>query len=134
MACFFFRGVKHLHIFGPLHTLQILSRQYQNRSQTPLTYPSPSIDPSSQPEHEPEEVRLLPERRPNPHVERRQNVDVFTVFDGLETRALDSNNTMYCIDATYPKVQHLVITCNGAWLAAQAGVLDGKVATTNKSC
>lgn len=105
-----------------------------NRSHTPLTYPSPSIDPSSQPEHEPEEVHLLPERRPNPHVERRQNVDVFTVLDGLETRAPDSNNTMYCIAATYPKVQYLVITCTGAWLAAQAGVLDGKVATTNKSC
>lgn len=36
------------------------------------------------------------------------------------------------IRETYPKVQYMITVCTGSWLAARAGVLDGRRATSNK--
>ena len=45
-------------------------------------------------------------------------------------RALTS--TVDFIRTTYPKLRYLITICVGSGLAAQAGVLDGKRATTHK--
>lgn len=37
------------------------------------------------------------------------------------------------IRKTYPKLKYLLTICTGAGVAAKAGVLDGKRATTNKA-
>ncbi|KAG2018776.1 hypothetical protein CC2G_008167 [Coprinopsis cinerea AmutBmut pab1-1] len=37
------------------------------------------------------------------------------------------------IRQVYPRLQHLITVCTGSWLVAQAGILDGRKATTNKA-
>ncbi|KAK0473545.1 class I glutamine amidotransferase-like protein [Armillaria luteobubalina] len=60
------------------------------------------------------------------------SLDVLIVPGGLGTRASNLNATIDYIAATYPSLQYLITVCTGATLAARAGVLDGKNATTNK--
>ncbi|KAJ8607383.1 hypothetical protein MRB53_040329 [Persea americana] len=38
------------------------------------------------------------------------------------------------VAAAYPRVKYLITVCTGSRLAAEAGVLSGKRATTNKKC
>jgi putative intracellular protease/amidase len=42
------------------------------------------------------------------------------------------NNTITLVKERYPTFQYLITVCTGAGIAARAGVLDGKHATTNK--
>lgn len=62
------------------------------------------------------------------------SLDVLFVPGGAGTRLpqpqLDS--VINFINTTYPSLQYLVTVCTGASLAARAGVLDGRNATTNK--
>lgn len=41
--------------------------------------------------------------------------------------------TVEFVKKTYPKLKYIITVCNGASIAAMAGVLDGKRATTNKA-
>ncbi|KAK0245391.1 class I glutamine amidotransferase-like protein [Armillaria nabsnona] len=61
-----------------------------------------------------------------------ESLDVLIVPGGLGTWASNLNATIDYIAATYPSLQYLITVCTGATLAARAGVLDGKNATTNK--
>jgi transcriptional regulator GlxA family with amidase domain len=45
---------------------------------------------------------------------------------------VDNSKLINFIRNRYPKLQYLITVCTGAALAAQAGVLDGHNATTNK--
>lgn len=60
------------------------------------------------------------------------NIDVLIVPGGAGTRG---NRTLEIdfIRKTFPSVQYLITVCTGAALAAQAGVLAGEKATTNKN-
>ncbi|KAG4430175.1 hypothetical protein IFR05_014334 [Cadophora sp. M221] len=61
-------------------------------------------------------------------------LDVLLIPGGIGTRApaplLDS--TVQYVRDVYPSLQYLVTVCTGSGIAARAGVLDGKKATTNK--
>ena len=70
---------------------------------------------------------------PTHTLEDAPDLDVLIVPGGLGTRAPDLNTTIDYITATYPKLQYFLSVCTGAGLAARAGVLDGKRATTNKA-
>jgi transcriptional regulator GlxA family with amidase domain len=43
------------------------------------------------------------------------------------------NATIDFVRTTYPNLQYLITICTGAGIAARAGVLDGRKATTNKA-
>ncbi|KAK2627700.1 hypothetical protein QTJ16_002346 [Diplocarpon rosae] len=62
------------------------------------------------------------------------DLDVLIVPGGLGTRApgtlLDA--PIEFVRARYPTVRYLISVCTGAVIAARAGVLDGRCATTNK--
>ncbi|KAJ1323366.1 cyclohexyl-isocyanide hydratase [Microdochium nivale] len=69
-----------------------------------------------------------------------QNLDVLFVPGGLGTRAAKSpdpelrlTELVQYIRDTYPSLKYIVSVCTGAQLVAQAGVLDGRTATTNKA-
>lgn len=61
-------------------------------------------------------------------------LDVLIVPGGAGTRAPSPvlNTTIAFVKERFPTVQYLLTVCTGAGIAARAGVLDGKYATTNK--
>jgi transcriptional regulator GlxA family with amidase domain len=59
-------------------------------------------------------------------------LDVLLVPGGQGTRSPEVNGVIEFIGKTYPTLQYLITICTGSGLAARAGLLDGKRATTNK--
>jgi transcriptional regulator GlxA family with amidase domain len=59
-------------------------------------------------------------------------LDVLLLHGGAATRAPNLNSTFQFVRDRYPSLQYLITVCTGAGIAARAGVLDGKRATTNK--
>ena len=59
-------------------------------------------------------------------------LDVLFVPGGAGVRDPAIQSSIDFIRKTYPTLQYLVTVCTGAGVAARAGVLDGKNATTNK--
>ncbi|KAI1338537.1 DJ-1/PfpI family protein [Xylariaceae sp. FL0016] len=60
------------------------------------------------------------------------DIEVLVVPGGPGIRAPDVSAITDFIADTYPKLRYLFTICTGAGLAAKAGVLDGRRATTNK--
>ncbi|KAJ4147606.1 hypothetical protein LMH87_002118 [Akanthomyces muscarius] len=61
------------------------------------------------------------------------DIDVLFVPGGGGVRTGNISAAVDFVRATYPKVRYLITVCTGAGVAAKAGVLDGKRATTNKA-
>jgi transcriptional regulator GlxA family with amidase domain len=61
-------------------------------------------------------------------------LDVLIVPGGIGTRAPSPilNSTIAFVKDRFPTLQYFLTVCTGAGIAARAGVLDGKYATTNK--
>jgi putative intracellular protease/amidase len=61
-------------------------------------------------------------------------LDVLIIPGGIGSRAPVPllSNTIAFVKGRYPTLQYLITVCTGAGIAARAGVLDGKHATTNK--
>jgi len=59
-------------------------------------------------------------------------LDVLLVPGGQGTRAPGITSAIDYIQHVFPKLQYLITICTGSGLAARAGVLDAKSATTNK--
>ncbi|KAJ6786984.1 hypothetical protein PWT90_04117 [Aphanocladium album] len=62
-----------------------------------------------------------------------QDLDVLFVPGGGGERLGNITAAVDFVRTTYPKVKYLITVCTGAGVAARAGVLDGKRATTNKA-
>ncbi|KAI0008477.1 DJ-1/PfpI family protein [Xylariaceae sp. FL0662B] len=62
-----------------------------------------------------------------------EDIEVLIVPGGPGVRAPDLSAVTDFIRDTYPKLRYLITVCTGSGLAAKAGVLDGRRATTNKS-
>ncbi|KAF2477697.1 class I glutamine amidotransferase-like protein [Lindgomyces ingoldianus] len=59
--------------------------------------------------------------------------DVLIVPGGPGIRSPYLNSTLKYIRETTPNAKHVITICTGAGLAARAGILNGKKATTNKT-
>ncbi|KAF7162610.1 hypothetical protein CNMCM5623_007835 [Aspergillus felis] len=125
-------GFEVLDVFGPLEALNTFSRpefrsQYANFS---LSVLSTSLDP----------VSAMPANRFNQSVVPTHTfadaprLDVLLVPGGLGSDKQEKTQPVVdFIREQYPNLQYLITVCTGADLAARAGVLDGKRATTNKA-
>lgn len=126
-----FPGFQALDAFGPLDCLNVLS----------ITHPlilsvlSSTLDPVTS------KTSMT-----NPHVIGQQIVpthtfatapplDVLLVPGGVGTRGSSPAvlDTIAFIKQTYPSLKYLITVCTGSGLAARAGVLDGRKATSNKN-
>jgi len=59
-------------------------------------------------------------------------IDVLLVPGGQGTRAKEITSSIEYMKLIYPTLQYLITICTGSGLAARAGLLNGKQATTNK--
>ncbi|KAH7115857.1 ThiJ/PfpI [Dendryphion nanum] len=60
-------------------------------------------------------------------------IDVLLIPGGPGVTSGNVTAVVDFVRRTYPSVKYLLTTCTGAGIAARAGVLDGKRATTNKA-
>lgn len=67
-------------------------------------------------------------------LESNQTLDVLIIPGGIGVRNPDLSPEIDFLRAVFPsRVKYLITICTGSSIAARAGVLDGKRATTNKS-
>lgn len=60
-------------------------------------------------------------------------LDVLIIPGGAGAKRDDIAPIFDFVKRTYPSLQYLFAVCTGSWIAARAGVLDGKRATSNKA-
>jgi transcriptional regulator GlxA family with amidase domain len=124
-----FPGFQALDVFGPLDALNTLSRTHD----ITLAILSSTLD----------SVTTKAPRFPNAIGQSvvpthtftsAPPLDVLLVPGGQGTRGSTPSNeeVISYIREVYPRLKYLITICTGAGLAARAGVLDGKRATTNK--
>lgn len=125
-------GFQALDIFGPLDALNSLSLAYP----LSLSVIAQTFDPVS---------TKPPGALGNPRSEFGQSItpthtfttappiDVLIVPGGIGNRdPANVEEVVKYIAKAYPTLKYLITVCTGSGLAARAGVLDGKRATTNK--
>ncbi|OAX79467.1 hypothetical protein ACJ72_06211, partial [Emergomyces africanus] len=61
-----------------------------------------------------------------------EHIDVLIVPGGFGTRHETIKPAVKFLAERYPRLRYLLTVCTGSYVAAQAGILDGKKATTNK--
>lgn len=129
-----FPAFQALDVFGPLDALNMLSRSYKMN----LYILAETLDPVC--------TRPVPDTRhggvgsdfaqrvlPTHTFATAPPLDVLLVPGGLGTRLLPGiASAVGFVRAVFPRLQYLITICTGAGVAARAGVLDGRRATTNK--
>lgn len=135
-----FPGFQALDVFGPLDILNIVARY----KKVELSIIAATLDPVST-----SVATLFPEQQDvwNPAgstIEQAvvpthtfdnppEKIDVLLVPGGVGTRhEASSAPVIEFIEKIYPSLRYFLTVCTGSALAARAGVLDGKRATTNK--
>ncbi|KAH6892809.1 DJ-1/PfpI family protein [Coprinopsis sp. MPI-PUGE-AT-0042] len=119
-------GFQALDVFGPIDALNVLSMHYP----TKLHIVAETLDPVS---------TKSPQNHECPGSAFSESiVPTHTFTDAPEVvggtvRPVDMSSAINYIRQVYPRLQYLITVCTGSWLAARAGVLDGKRATTNKA-
>ncbi|KAK7457163.1 hypothetical protein VKT23_010463 [Stygiomarasmius scandens] len=126
-----------LDVFGPLDALNILSLNYSinlhllSTTLDPVSTKVPSDLPVNKANSDFSESIVPTATFDNPP----ENLDVLIVPGGFGTHASDEvlAPRINFIRDTYPNLQYLITVCTGSWLAARAGVLDNRNATSNKA-
>ncbi|KAL0942695.1 dj-1 family protein [Colletotrichum truncatum] len=139
-----FPAFQALDVFGPLDALNMLSRSYDMNLYTIAE----SLDPVSTKQipgaqQQPGAIPAAPSAPtansdfgqtilPTHTFQTAPPLDVLIVPGGQGTRYAGIRTAIEFIKERFPELQHLITVCTGAGVAARAGVLDGKRATTNK--
>lgn len=124
-----FPGFQALDAFGPLDCINVLSWS-ENIS---LSLLASSLDPvTTKPPTLPGAIgqSIVPTHT----FGTAPPLDVLLIPGGLGTMGYSPilQEIISFIRRVYPQLKHLITVCTGSGLAAQAGVLDGKRATSNK--
>ena len=124
-----FPGFQALDVFGPLDALNFTSK----RQPLSLSVLHTSLAPVSTLVGE-TPGRIGQSVVPTHTYETApEDIEVLLVPGGMGTR--DAENVQRVrefIKESYPRLRYLLTVCTGSAIAAQAGVLDGKEATSNK--
>lgn len=134
-------GFELLDVFAPLDTLQYLAHHHHlnlhllARTLAPVTTRPPL--PNSNPHNSSFWPALTPTATFADALADKSeiDIDVLVVPGGVGVRAsaADLAAEIGFIRAVFPRLRYLVTICTGSSLAARAGVLDGRRATTNKA-
>jgi putative intracellular protease/amidase len=125
------RAFSVMDVFGPLELFQALSRQ----TYLDLVLLSRTLDPATT---EPEHMKhgnssFFPTVNPTHTYANAPPIDVLVVPGGMGSRSPDLGPEIEYIQKVFPDLKYLITICTGSGIAAQAGVLDGHRATTNKA-
>ncbi|KAG2418868.1 hypothetical protein HFD88_001970 [Aspergillus terreus] len=124
-----FPGFQGLDAFGPLDILNTLSWTHS----LTISVLADTLTPTStkSPLHPSATGQLI--QPTHTFSSPPAGIDVLLVPGGLGTRDLAATApAVSFIRDVFPRLQYLITVCTGATLAARAGVLDGRRATTNK--
>jgi putative intracellular protease/amidase len=126
------RAFAPLDVFGPVEILQALSRQ----THLELSLLGRTLDPVSS---EPANAAMnkfnssfFPAVVPTHTYADGPAIDVLIIPGGAASRSPDLGPEIEYIKKIFPSLEYLITICTGAGIAAQAGVMDGHRATTNK--
>jgi transcriptional regulator GlxA family with amidase domain len=127
-----FPAFQAIDVFGPLDALNFLSRTRQMN----LSIIAGTMDPVStrtrHPPMNPFNSSFAQSIVPTHTFRNAPKLDVLLVPGGVGALAPDLDPLRDYIRRVFPSLQYVVGVCNGAGIMAEAGILDGKFATTNK--
>ncbi|KAF4433767.1 DJ-1 family [Fusarium acutatum] len=128
-----YRSFDSIDVFGPLNPLWYLAFSLQLN--LALIAPSLSpvwvepVDPALNKQNSSFWFSINPTHT---YADPPKDIEVLLVPGGPGSRMSDVDEVINFVKKTYPGLKYLITTCTGAGIAARAGVLDGKRATTNK--
>ncbi|KAE9405438.1 class I glutamine amidotransferase-like protein [Gymnopus androsaceus JB14] len=121
-----------LDAFGPLDILNMLARDFPMN----LSIISRTLDPVSTKHRDPSLNPLGSNFGesivPTHDFSNAPPLDVLIIPGGFGVRADDLDPTIDFVRRTYPSLKFVLTVCTGSWIAARAGILDGRQATSNK--
>lgn len=128
-----FPAFQALDVFGPLDALNLLARSYDMN----LYIVAQTLDPVSTKVIVDKEVATTTSDFgqsivPTHTFQTAPPLDVLIIPGGQGTRNPGIRTAIDFVKERFDSLQYLLTVCTGAGVAARAGVLDGKRATTNK--
>ncbi|KAK7042010.1 isonitrile hydratase [Favolaschia claudopus] len=128
-----FNGMDMLDIWGPLDVFQLNAHTFEMHLELIGVTMDPITTGITDLSISPSRSSFYPKIHPTATINDDLDLDVLLVPGGPGIRAASGLEPLIAfIKKTYPKLQYLLTVCTGASLAARAGVLDGRRATTNK--
>lgn len=128
-----FRAVDPIDVWG---SYEILQHQGRN-NKIDIALIAETMDPvktePAMPAMNPMNSSVWPLIPPTHTFDNAPELDVLIIPGGPGMRADTLNRTLEYIAKTAPKVKHILTVCTGSALAARAGIMNGKKATTNKT-
>ncbi|KAF8075227.1 class I glutamine amidotransferase-like protein [Lyophyllum atratum] len=126
-----FPGFQALDAFGPLDALNTLAYDFPlnlsiiAETLEPVSTRAPNAPP-------PNSGNFSESILPTHTFETAPQLDVLLVPGGRGTRDPKIQGAIDFVAKVYPSLKYLITICTGAGIAARAGVLDDRSATTNK--
>ncbi|KAL9116429.1 MAG: hypothetical protein Q9187_007047 [Circinaria calcarea] len=129
-----YQAFEPMDVFGPLNVFSLMTFNRKLNlaliSQTMAPVTTRPMTPSMNPYNSTFHAQVVPTHT---LATAPKDLEVLIIPGGLGSRSPYLNSTIAYIKETYPKLRYLITVCTGSSLAAQAGILDGKRATTNKA-
>lgn len=129
-AVLLFPGFQALDVFGPLDVLNMLSRG------RPFEFSVVAARLGPVPTRASDSRQSIGQQIVATHTlqDAPEDIEVLLVPGGMGTRNTEATQPeVDFIRERFPRLRFLLTVCTGSALAARAGVLDGKRATTNKA-
>ncbi|KAJ7789184.1 class I glutamine amidotransferase-like protein [Mycena olivaceomarginata] len=132
-GCSFFPTFEQLDVNGLMEALYLLSLQFPMN----LAIVAETLDPVSSkplPANNTLNSNFSQSVLPTNSFANVPPIEVLLIPGGFGAEVPEASDaTIAFVRDVFPKLQYLITVCTGAGLAARAGVLDGRNATTNKA-